>query len=372
MKKMLFISNIINRITNFSYPSIEAGQALGYEFHMAANFSGFQDDTAKYNVTIHHLDLARNPFQIKNMRAYKQLLNLIQEEKFDVIHCNTPVGGVLGRFCGKKAKVPKVIYSAHGFHFYKGAPFVNRVLFRRAEMWMARCTDTIITLNKEDYEAAKRFKLRNNGKVYHIPGVGVDTNIYQNNEVNKARLKESLGLKEEGIVLIAMGDLIRRKNYVSSIKAIKKADNKGLHFLICGTGPELDSLKKLAKKLEIEDQIYFLGFRNDIKELLSVADIFLFTTYQEGLPRSMMEAMSAGLPCIASRVRGNVDLIAEGSGGFLYEPEDINGFANAINTLASDKKLRKSMSKHNLEAIKKFGIHNVKIEMKKIYERELL
>lgn len=367
MKKMLFISNITNRITNFSYPSIEAGQALGYEFHMAANFSGFQDDAAKYNVTIHHLDLVRNPFNIKNMRAYKQLLNLIQEEIFDVIHCNTPVGGVLGRLCGKKAKVPKVIYSAHGFHFYKGAPFFKNIIFRWAEMWMARCTDAIITMNKEDYEAAKRFRLRNNGRVYYIPGVGVDTKIYQNNEVYKDPLKESLGLKEKDIVLIAMGDLIRRKNYVSSIKAIKKANNKELHFLICGTGPELGFLNKLAKKLEIEEQIHFLGFRTDIPELLSVADIFLFTTYQEGLPRAMMEAMSAGLPCIVSKVRGNVDLIVDGNGGFLHEPDDINGLANAINNLAADEKLRKSMSKYNLDAVNKFDIQNVKFQMSRIY-----
>ncbi len=367
MKKILFISNITKKITNFSYPSILAGQALGYEFHMAANFSEFNDDASKYNVITHHLDLVRNPFNIKNIKAYKQLLNLLQEKKFDVIHCNTPIGGVLGRFCGEKAKVPIVIYTAHGFHFYKGAPLINKTIFKWAEMRMARYTDAIITMNKEDYEAAQKFKLRNNGNVYYVPGVGVDTKAYQPINVDQRELKESLGLKKEDVVLIAMGDLISRKNYVSSIKAIKKANNKKLHLLICGAGPKLRSLQKMANILKVQDQIHFLGFRTDIKELLNIADIFLFTTYQEGLPRSLMEAMSAGLPCIVSNVRGNVDLIEDGKGGFLCNPDDVNEIANAINILATDEKLRKLMGKNNLETIKKFDIERVKRIIKKIY-----
>ena len=144
MKKILFISNISNRITNFSLPSIYAAKNLGYEFHMAANYSNFNDEPEKYDVKLHHIDLDRNPFSKQNIIAYKQMLELIEKEKFDVIHCNTPIGGVLGRLCGKKADVPKVIYTAHGFHFYKGAPLINRTIFKWAEMWMARYTDAIL------------------------------------------------------------------------------------------------------------------------------------------------------------------------------------------------------------------------------------
>jgi glycosyltransferase involved in cell wall biosynthesis len=372
MKKILFISNISNRITNFSLPSIYAAKNLEYEFHMAANYSNFNDDPEKYGVKLHHVDLDRNPFSKQNITAYKQMLNLIEREKFDAIHCNTPIGGILGRLCGKKAGVPKVIYTAHGFHFYKGSPLINRTLFKWAEMWMARYTDAIITMNEEDYKAAQKFKLRNNGKVYYVPGVGVDTEMYQFKDVNTKELRNSLGLSLDDVVLIAMGDLIDRKNYATSIKAIAKTNNNKLHFLICGKGPNLESLQKLARGLEIENQIHFLGFRTDIKELLTIADIFLFTTYQEGLPRSMMEAMSAGLPCIASNVRGNVDLIEEGIGGFLRHPDDSVGFSKAINILASDKELSEKMRNSNLETIKKFDVENVKKEMKKIYEKELI
>jgi glycosyltransferase involved in cell wall biosynthesis len=226
-------------------------------------------------------------------------------------------------------------------------------------------------MNEEDYQAAQKFKLRNNGKVYYVPGVGVDTEMYQLKDVSSDELRNSLGLSSEDVVLISMGDLIDRKNYATSIKAIAKANNEKLHFLICGKGPNLDVLKKIVSDLGVEEQIHFLGFRTDIKELLTIADIFLFTTYQEGLPRSMMEAMSAGLPCIASKIRGNVDLIQEGIGGLLRHPDDLEGFGEAINLLASDKELREKMKASNLETIKKFDVENVKKEMKKIYEQIL-
>lgn len=156
----------------------------------------------------------------------------------------------------------------------------------------------------------------------------------------------------DDIVLIAMGDLIRRKNYSASIDALARLNNPKLHFLICGEGPEIVSLKERAKKHGIENQVHFLGFRDDIKKLLGISDIFLFTTHQEGLPRALMEAMAAGLPCVVSRVRGNVDLIENGKGGFLHDPDDIDGFAFSINTLVQDVRLRQEMGKNNIERIK--------------------
>lgn len=371
MKKILFISNITNKITNFSLPSIVASKSLGYEFHLAANLINFDDNPEKYGIKLKHIDLDRNPFSRKNIAAYKQLLEYTKNEKFDVIHCNTPIGGVLGRLCGKKAGVPKVIYTAHGFHFYKGASFINRTIFKWAELWMAKYTDVIITMNEEDYTAAQKFKLKENGQVYYVPGVGVDTKIYQLKNVEVKAYRSSLGLSLDDIVLIAMGDLIERKNYKVSIKAIAKANNQKLHFLICGKGPKLESLEKLANKLGVGNQVHFLGFRTDIKELLNIADIFLFTSYQEGLPRSMMEAMSAGLPCIASKVRGNIDLIQNGVGGFLRHPKDSEGFAEALNLLAEDNMMRKRMKANNLETIKKYDVQYVKEEMKKIYDKIL-
>lgn len=384
MKKYLFISNGTKptiekwkncdkvELSNVSIPSVEAALNMGYEVYMGINRLYAQELTCDYDVKFYNASIYRSIFDIKsNWIAFKNLMHLLKEGNFEVIHCNTPIGGVLGRLCGKIAKVPKVIYTAHGFHFYKGAPLINRTIFKWAEKIMARYTDVIITMNQEDYLAAQKFKLRKGGKVYYIPGVGVNTEEYQIVGVDKTALKTSLDLNDNDTVMIAMGDLIPRKNYAASIKAVAKAADDKLHFLICGRGPELDELKSLAKELDVEKQIHFLGFRSDIKELLQVADIFLFTTFQEGLPRSMMEAMSAGLPCIASRIRGNTDLIEDGKGGFLFEPNDINGFAQAMNTLASNKNLRETMGNYNLKMIKKFDVENVKEEMKNVYINSL-
>lgn len=383
MKKLLFISNSTKpsieqlmsndmiKLDNVSIPSIEAAQSMGYEVYMGINRFNAEHLKSDYNVKFYNANIYRSIFDFKNnYKAYKNLMNLLKKENIDVIHCNTPIGGVLGRICGKKAKVSKIIYTVHGFHFYKGATLLNRTIFKWAEKLLAYYTDVIITINKEDYHAAQNFNF--SGKVYHIPGVGIETALYRQADIDKHVLKSSLGFSDHDILLIAMGDLIHRKNYAASIKAIAKTANPNLHFLICGTGPKLDELKAIAKEMKIENQIHFLGFRTDIKQLQQIADIFLFTTYQEGLPRSMMEAMASGLPCVASNIRGNSDLIEDGIGGYLHIPEDIEGFAKSISKLAADERLRKEMGLKNLENIKQFDLASVKVKMSEIYRRELI
>lgn len=376
MEKILFISNIAKKIGSFSIASIIAAQKCGMQFHMAANWKSAGEDQIKsdekeYNVKIHNIQLDRLPYSFKNFKAYKQLVEIIKDESIDYIHCNTPVGGILGRLAGKKCKVKKVIYQAHGFHFYKGAPLKSWLLYYPVERWLAYFTDAIITINNEDYERAKKFKLRNNGKVYYVPGVGIDTSQYHTDRECRIEKRKELGLSVDDVALISMGDLIERKNYPVAIEAIAKAQNPKLQYYICGTGPEKEKLMTFAKTQGVESQVHFLGYRNDIKELLQAADIFLFTTLQEGMPRSMMEAMASGLPCIASRIRGNVDLLEDGKGGYLVPVDDVGVIAEKLQKLASDAELRKEMSECNLIRIKDFDIVKVKEIIGKIYREEL-
>ena len=294
------------------------------------------------------------------------MCKLLSENDVEVIHCNTPIGGIIGRICGKKYKVKKVIYTAHGFHFYKGAPLFNRTVIKWAEQLMAHWTDAIITMNKEDFEAAKKFKLRNNGKAYFVHGVGVDTEAFRI-DCDKEAKRAELGLKDDDIALISMGDLIKRKNYAPVIEAVAKLKNPKVHYLICGRGPELDNLSALAKNLGVESQIHFLGFRTDIKELLQIANIFVFSTLQEGLPRSLMEAMSVGIPCVVSNIRGNVDLVDDGVNGFLCGVTDSDAFADAIQKLACDADLRERMREANFKKISEFDVSVVNDEIKAIY-----
>ncbi|MFC3748199.1 glycosyltransferase family 4 protein [Paenibacillus sp. GCM10012306] len=380
MKKYVFLSNSPKpsseeqnsrdkiELTNVSRPCLEAALNLGYDVYFGVNRSKPENLTCELDIHLYDSHTYRSLLDFKsNFIAYSNLMKLLKSGEFEVIHCNTPIGGVIGRLCGKHAKIKKVIYTAHGFHFYKGAPLINRTVFKWAEQIMARYTDAIITMNREDYEAAQKFKLRNKKKVYYLPGVGIDTKAYKDIRIDKDMLRQSLDLKDSDTVLISMGDLIKRKNYESSIKAVAKSNNNNIHFLICGVGPELENLKNLCKKLNVEQQIHFLGFRKDVKELLQIADIFLFTTFQEGLPRSMMEAMASGLPCIASRIRGNVDLIEEMKGGYLRAPDDIEGISKCINSLVNDTGLRNRMAVSNLETIKQFDIEHVKAMIQKIY-----
>lgn len=369
MSKILFISNIAKRVGTFSAASIEAAHRNGLDFYLAANWTDTTDeqkreDEQKFNVEIVNIDLARSPYSPKNITAYKQLVDFIKKENVDYIHCNTPVGGLLGRLAGKKCKVKKVIYQAHGFHFYKGASLKNWLIYYPIEKWLAHYTDAIITINEEDFERAKRFKLRNNGKVYYVPGVGIDLSQYVLSKKIRKIKRNELEIKDSDIALISMGDLIKRKNYPLAIEAVAECKNTHIQYYICGNGPEEERLKKLCVDLGINDQVHFLGFRSDIKELLKAADIFLFTSKQEGLARSMMEAMASGVPCIASRIRGNTDLLDD-NGGMLCS--SLEEYTQAIEKMSQHSELRKRMGQNNLEKIKQFSIEAAIGELRRVY-----
>ncbi len=376
MAKILFISNISYHINSFAAASILAAKGLSLEFFHAANWEGavpgkIQLDEAEYNIKIENVHISRNPYSRTNLRAYKELANLTRRENIEYIHCNTPVGGLLGRLVGKKCKVKKVIYQAHGFHFYQGASLKNWMFYYPVEKLLARHTDAVITINQEDYQAAKKFKLKKSGKVYFVHGVGITLEDFKGLEQYREEKRAELLLREDDIALISMGDLVPRKNYAVALQAIAKANNPHLQYFICGKGPDLENLKLLAKELGIQDQVHFLGFRTDVRELLQAVDGFLFTSLQEGLPRSMMEAMASGLPCIVSKIRGNVDLMEDGKGGYFCSSNDVDAFAEAIKAIADNEELRNQMREYNLERIKDFDISVVEKEIRGIYEEVL-
>lgn len=377
--RLLYISNIAGkRMTgSFNGTAIAAAHDLGKEFICAANRSNETEtdirlDEEKWGIKLLHMDLARNPYDFRqNYKAYKQLIKIINEYKIEYIHCNTPVGGLLGRLVGKKCKVKKVIYQAHGFHFYKGAPLKNWLIYFPVEKWLAHYTDALITINNEDFELAKKMKLRKNGKVYKVHGVGIDTSQYNMNRNLREEKRFELGLDKNDVALISMGDLIKRKNYDTAIRAVAEANNFNLKYFICGNGPEEENLKALSEKLGVSEQIHFLGFRSDIKDLLMASDVFLFTTKQEGLSRSVMEAMAIGLPCVVSDIRGNTDLIKDGEGGYLCNPNDVQAFSDALDRLSANELLRTNMALKNLETIKQYDVHIVEDEIRDIYKEVL-
>lgn len=373
MEKVLFISNITKKIGSFSIVSIDAAKECGLQFQMAANWSGageeqIESDQKEYNVKIHNIPIDRSPYSLRNKKAYKQLVEIIRQENIDYIHCNTPVGGVLGRLAGKKCGVKKVIYQAHGFHFYKGAPLKNWLLYYPIERLLAHWTDAIITINQEDYARAQKFHLRNHGKVYYVPGVGIDTTKYLIDKKSRIEKREELGITADQFVIISVGEINTNKNNRVVIEAIAKTGRKDVQYLLCGVGAEQSRLKELSEKLGIQKQIHFLGYRSDISELYQAADAFALPSFREGLSRSLMEAMASGLPCIVSDIRGNRDLIENGQGGYLYNPKNVESVLNAILALFKEKKEGKETGKINMQKVKEFDRDLVSQMIMRIYQ----
>ena len=362
-----------HRVNTFALAPMLAAKSMGYTLYKGCNCDHpEQVKDVDYDITFYDQHTYRSIFALKdNWIAFRNLSRFLkQHPDIEVIHCNTPLGGIVGRVCGKLYGVKKVIYTVHGFHFFKGAPLVNRTILKWIEMLISHWTDALITMNNEDYAVAQKMHLRNHGKVFKVNGVGLYSDQY-NISVDRNAIRKELGLPDDAIVCIAMGDIVPRKNYRVAIKAIAQAQNPKLHYLICGRGVQIDDLKLYSRELGIEKQIHFLGFRTDIKELSLVSDFFLFATLQEGLPRSTMEAMCAGLPCIVSDVRGNNDLIDDGKGGYLVAPRDAEGFAQAINRLIMSPEDANAMGEYNKVKIKEYDIEVVKKEILDIYHQVL-
>lgn len=355
----------------FSCASIWAANEMGWELHMGINRNHPEKiKSIGYNIRFYNQHIYRNIFAVRdNWKAYRNLCQYLKDNPdVEIIHCNTPIGGLVGRLAGSKFR-KKLIYTAHGFHFYQGAPLFNRTILKWVEKWLAHKTDILITINEEDYHNALKMHLKENGMVYKIPGVGIDLSKF-NSMSPGFDLRESLNLKQTDFVCISLGELNVNKNYSTIIKAIAQIKSKDIHYLICGEGPLKHKLIELAKSKKVADNIHFLGYRTDVKDLLAISNCAVIPSIREGLPRTTMEAMASGLPCIVSDIRGNRDLIDEGKGGYLVQVSDTKGFANAINVLMNNGKAH-AMGEYNRDKIKEFDINIVKSILLEIYKNVL-
>lgn len=368
--KLLYILNIANRVNNFSYSSMMAAKELNIEYYIAGNWGYKSDedrhaDEVKYGIHIYQIDFIRAPYHPGNIRAYRQLAAIVRKEHFNIIHCNTPIGGVIGRLIGKKYKIPMVIYQAHGFHFFDGAPILNWLIYYPIERLFSHWTDEMITINREDFVRAKaKMHLRGQGKVVYVPGVGIDTEKFKNTVVDKNVKRAEIGVPKDAFLLLSIGELNQNKNHEIVIKALAQIKRKDIHYAIAGIGDKKGQLEQLAAEVGLSDRVKLLGYRTDVSELYAASDAFIFPSFREGLSVSLMEAMASGLPCIVSKIRGNVDLIDE-KGGTLFDPHSVNSCRNAIEQLmVSD---RAAAVVYNKEKIKKFELGTIIEQMKEIY-----
>lgn len=366
MKRALLIATVSGFIPQFEYNNVKILQQSGYEVHYASNFHNvFYENTTKkisgMNMICHQIDFERSPFNIvKNVLAYKQLKALVHNETFDLVHCHTPMGGVIGRIVFRKHTGCCIYYTAHGFHFYKGAPLKNWLIYYPVEYWLARYTDVLITINQEDYKNARKFRAK---KVVYVPGVGINTTV--DNSIDIKNKRAELEIPENAFLMLSVGELNRNKNHEIIIKAMAEIKNEELHYIICGQGKNFNKLQNLIQTLGLKERVKLLGFRSDINEIYPCADVFVHPSYREGLSAALMEAMSYGLPCIASAIRGNRDLIDDKIGGYIIKPNDKKGFAEAILRTVNNK--TSEFGKHNRKKIQNYSKEKVTKIMCGIY-----
>lgn len=369
MKKILFVTHNGRFLVQFELNDIRILQDMGYEVHCATNFKGesmrvdAEQTLKEHGVICHQIDIERSPLKMwQNTQAYSQLKSLLRSGDFAGVHCHTPMGGVIGRLAASATHTAPVIYTAHGFHFYKGCPLKNRLIYQTAETFLARYTDAQITINQEDFAAAQKFPLR--GKAYYVPGIGVDVKKISSAQVDRATKRAELGIPQDAFVFISVGELNENKNHATVIRTLAKADIPNSYYLICGEGKLKQQHFELAQKLGISEKVKLLGFRTDVSEILRACDCFVFPSFREGLSVSLMEAMAAGLPCIASRIRGNVDLLENSR--YLFEPADENALCQLLNDAANGVQIEQEYER-NWETLKKYDIKNVSKEMQGIY-----
>ena len=375
-RKALVLASVASMIDQFNIPNIQLLQFLGYKVDVVADFTKnpgtitkeratlLQNKLGDMDVEVIDIPIPRTINFATILAVYKNISNLLKTKHYNLIHCHSPIGGALCRFAAKKERIngSKVIYTAHGFHFYNGAPVKNWVCFYPVEKILSKWTDVLITINKEDYKrAVDDFNAK---KTVYVPGVGVDVVKFANTKIDVKQKKEEIGVPENAYTLLSVGELNNNKNHQVILRALARLNDQTIHYVIAGKGDLRNSLIELAHKLGIETQVHLLGFRTDVAELYKVADIYLLPSIREGLNVSVMEAMASGLPCIISDIRGNRDLIDDGKGGFLVNPFDNKSFAEKVDYI---KRHQNNYGLYNFNKVNEFSVAEVNNKMNEIY-----
>lgn len=369
-KKVLFTATVDSHILAFHLPFLKWFKEQGYEVHVATN----GDEEIPYCDKKIKISFERSPFKLNNIKAIFQLKKILLKEKYDIIHTHTPMGSVVTRLAAKKVRKQgtRVIYTAHGFHFYKGAPLLNWLIFYPVEKYLSKYTDTLILINKEDYNLAKK-KFKKCKDIEYVPGVGIDEKKFdiKITKEDKHKLRQELGLKDTDFVMIYPAELNKNKNQIMLINAMKQLSEKypDIHLLLPGKDSYNGYYQKVVQENGLDKNIHFLGFRKDIPRLLKISDLAVATSKREGLPVNIMEAMYVGLPIVATDCRGQRNLIDDGKNGFLTDFSS-QKLANKIAEIYNNKKISNRMIKNSHEKIKEYTLNSILGSMANIYNKK--
>lgn len=372
-KKVLITATVQSHICQFHKPLVKMLHENGYEVHAAARDNLAEKNGLKLDFAdkVYNVPFSRSPVSKNNIKAYKVIKEIIAENDYDIIHCNTPMGGVVTRLAAKKQRKNgiKVIYTAHGFHFYKGAPLKNWLFYYPVEWLFSWFTDCIITINTEDYNRAKKHLHAKNSAYIH--GVGVSKERYNTLPLNED-FKNNLGYADDDFIVLCTGELNKNKNQSELIRAIAKLNNPQIKAIFAGNGPEAENLKALANELNVSDRVNFVGYRTDLEKFVKISDIVVSMSVREGLGLNIIEAMMCKKPIVAAENRGHKDLVQDGKGGFLVGAHDSGALAEKIEYLNKNKTVRQEFGEFNLDKAKLFECSRVKEELCNIYKRYVI
>lgn len=371
--RALMTATVASMIGQFNMNNIKLLLDLGYEVDVACNFEDmtswnkeriekFKGELREMDINIYQIDFERSIFKINNhLRAYNQMRKLMNDRKYTLIHTHTPISSLLTRLAYRKSQIYtscRMIYTAHGFHFFKGNNPIKNIIFKAIERYGAKYTDTLITINKEDYNAAKKFRLKKNGNVEYVPGIGIDLDKIDSIQGNKEKLCNELNIPNDSILLLSVGELNDNKNHKIVIDILNKLPDN-VHYLICGQGILKKNHLENAKEKGVDSRLHLLGFRNDVIQVMKSCDIFVFPSKREGLSVALMEAMASGLICVVSNIRGNNDLMNDYSNGHLFNVNNSDELIEVTKKVLKDKKINFSMYNYGVKTIRK--------KMKSIY-----
>lgn len=339
----------------------------GHTVDIACNETAYKVDESyhKMGCKIYPIDCSRSPLSSGNLKAIKQLKKIVIEGRYDIVHCHTPIAGACTRLAcmNLRKNGVKVFYTAHGFHFYKGAPLKNWLIFYPIEKFCSRLTDTLITINSEDYELAKKkMKAKH---IEYVPGVGVDVDKYKNAVVDKSSKRRELGIPEDAFLLLSVGELNENKNHQIVVHALAQLNNTDIHYLIVGEGPLHDDLVKLSFDLGVSRQVHAVGFRNDVEKLYKIADVNVFPSIREGLPLAAIEGMVSGLPLVCSDNRGTREFAEDGVNAIVCRT--IDDYKDAILRLCADQNFALELTRNGKIRAQQFSTNDINQLMKKVY-----
>lgn len=369
--KILYVTTISLTMNTFFKSHIDMLVKQGHEVDIACNYSKLplEEFYSELNCQYYQIDFSRSPLSKDNLVAFRQLKKVVESGEYDIVHCHTPNASVITRLvCWqfRKKKGLKVFYTAHGFHFYKGAPKLNWLVYYPIEKFCSHFTDKLITINMEDYILAKKkFKART---VRYIPGVGIDLSKFENVAVDKVEKRYEIGVPKDAFLLFSVGEVNENKNHQIIIKAIAKLKNHDIHYAIAGEGEQKKDLERLARCLGIHEQVHLLGYRTDISQLNYSVDVFCFPSIREGLGLAAIEAMACGIPVIASENRGTKSFIINEKNGFLCHNDSVEEFSMTITKLYENPKLRDKIAAEGRKKAADYSENSVLKEILKLYD----